>query len=246
MQYDAEFCRKMRISDSEKDDCLTLISDIIYLATGARNYGLLSLGKAAEESESFLLRKGLALALDGVKSATARTILELYIFSADYTGKDLLERCIILEGVIGIMEGAHPKLLKELLLSFLGESGHDEYKEAFDIEEIEKLEAYLKGVEKKPAASDSSAELGKLLGPLNSEAIKQFLQTISIDDLAKVIADLDGEVQVRLFNSLPKSGAFLVLDAIEQHGALEAQEIEEAEEKVVAIINELQIQAYLQ
>jgi flagellar motor switch protein FliG len=88
--------------------------------------------------------------------------------------------------------------------------------------------------------------MGKLLGPLNSEAIKQFLQTISIDDLAKVIADLDGEVQVRLFNSLPKRGAFLVLDAIEQHGALEAQEIEEAEEKVVAIINELQIQAYLQ
>ena len=245
MQYDAEFCRQMRISDSEKDDCLKLISDIIYLATSARNYGLLSLGKAAEESESFLLRKGLELALDGVKSTTARTILELYIFSTDYMGKDLLERCIILEGVIGIMEGAHPKLLKELLLSFLGESGHDVYKKEFDIEEIEKLEAYLKDVEKKPAASDSASKLGKLLGPLNNAALKQFLQTINIDDLAKVIADLPGAVQIRLFNSLPKRGAFLVVDAIEQQGALEAQEIEEAHEKVVAIINELHTQAYL-
>jgi hypothetical protein len=246
MQYDAEFCRQMRVSDSEKDDCLALISDIIYLATSARNYGLLSLGKEAEESESFLLRKGLELALDGVKSETARTILELYIFSADYKGKELLERCIILEGVIAILEGMHPKLLKELLLSFLGESSHDVYKEEFDIEEIEKLEAYLKSVEEKPAASKSAAELGNLLEPLNNETIKQFLQTISIDDLAKVISDLEGRFQIKLFNRLPKRGAFLVLDAIEQHSSLEVQEMEEAHEKVVAIINELHHQTYLQ
>jgi hypothetical protein len=44
---------------------------------------------------------------------------------------------------------------------------------------------------------------------------------------------------------LPKRGAFLVVDAIEHQGALEAQEIEEAHEKVVAIINELHTQAYL-
>lgn len=246
MQYDAEFCRQMRVSDSEKDDCLALISDIIYLATSARNYGLLSLGKEAEESESFLLRKGLELALDGVKSETARTILELYIFSADYKGKELLERCIILEGVIGILEGIHPKLLKELLLSFLGESSHDVYKEEFDIEEIEKLEGYLKSVENKPAASESGAKMGNLLEPLNNQAIKQFLQTVSIEDLAKVMSDLDGKAQVKLFNKLPKRGAFLLLDAIEHQDSLEMQEMEEAHEKVVVILNDLQNQASLQ
>lgn len=245
MQYDAEFCRQMRVSESEKDDCLALISEIIYLATSARNYGLLSLGKEAEENESFLLRKGLELALDGIKSTTARTILELYIFSADYTGKDLLERCIILEGVIGILEGMHPKLLKELLLSFLGEAGHAVYKDEFDIEEIEKLEAYLKHAENKAAASESAAGLSKHLESLNNETTKQFLQSINIDDLARVISDLDGKVQIKLFNKLPKRGAFLVLDAIEQQGSLKAQEMEEAHEKVFAIINELHDQAYL-
>jgi hypothetical protein len=72
------------------------------------------------------------LALDGVKGQTARTILELYIFTADDKGKDLLERRIILEGVIGILEGMHPKLLKELLLCFLGESGHAIYEEEYE------------------------------------------------------------------------------------------------------------------
>ena len=245
MHYDAEFCRQMRVSDSEKDDCLALIGDIIYLANSARNYGLLSLGKAAEEKESFLLRKGLELALDGVKSSTARTILELYIFSADYSGKDLLERCIILEGVIGILEGMHPKLLKELLLSFLGEAGHNSYKEEFDIEEIEKLEAYLKSVENKAATSESAAELSRLLESLNDTVTRQFLQIINIDDLAKVIDALSGDVQMKLFNNLPERGAFLMLDAIEQQKALDAQQMEAALEKVVAIINELHHQAYL-
>lgn len=245
MQYDAEFCRQMRVSDSDKDDCLALISEIIYLANSARNYGLLSLGKAAEENESFLLRKGLALALDGVKSSTARTILELYIFSADYTGKDLLERCITLEGVIGILEGMHPKLLKELLLSFLGEAGHDSYKEEFDIEEIEKLDAYLKRVENKPAASESSAELSRLLQSHNPAVTKQFLQVINIEDLSKVINHLSGDIQIKLFNSLPERGAFLMLDAIEQQNPLDDAEQEEAIEKVVAIINELHHQTCL-
>jgi flagellar motor switch protein FliG len=140
----------------------------------------------------------------------------------------------------------HPKLLKELLLSFLGENSHDVYKEEFDIEEIEKLEGYLKSVENKPAASESGAEMGNLLEPLNNQAIKQFLQTVSIEDLAKVMSDLDGKAQVKLFNKLPKRGAFSLLDAIEHHDSLEAQEMEEAHEKIVVILNDLQNQASLQ
>jgi flagellar motor component MotA len=87
MNYDAEFCQQIRVSEDTKRQCLALVSQILLLATKARNYGLLSLGKEAEESDSFLLRKGLQLALDGVKSQTARTILELYIFTGDYTGE---------------------------------------------------------------------------------------------------------------------------------------------------------------
>ena len=79
MNYDAEFCQQMRVSEDEKRQCLALVSEILTLATKGRNFGLLSLGKEAEESSSFLLRKGLQLALDGVKSHTARIILELYI-----------------------------------------------------------------------------------------------------------------------------------------------------------------------
>ena len=105
MNYDAEFCQQIRVSEDEKRQCFERVSEILALATKGRNFGLLSLGKEAEDCSSFLLRKGLQLALDGVKSNTARTILELYIHTGNYTGKELLDRCIILEGVLGLASG---------------------------------------------------------------------------------------------------------------------------------------------
>ena len=242
MNYDAEFCQQIRVSEDAKRQCLGLVSEILFLVTKARNYGLLSLGKEAEESASFLLRKGLQLAMDGVKSQTARTILELYIFTEDYTGKDLLERCLILEGVMGILEGTHPKLLREILLSFLGESGHNLYKEEFETKEREKLESYLKKIEEQPAASSSSAKLGNVIANLNGKTIKQFLQAINIDDLAKAIKDMNGKVQIKVFKHLPERGASLLLESVEKMDSIAPHETLEAQNKVVAIISEMRDQ----
>jgi FliG C-terminal domain len=245
MNYDAEFCQQIRVGKDAKRQCLGLVSEILFLATKARNYGLLSLGKEAEEGASFLLRKGLQLAMDGVKSQTARTILELYIFTEDYTGKDLLERCLILEGVMGILEGMHPKLLREILLSFLGESGHNLYKEEFETREREKLESYLKKIEEQPAASSSSAKLGNVIANLNGKAIKQFLQVINIDDLAKAIKDMDGKVQIKVFNHLPERSASLLLESVEKIDSIKAHETLQAQNKVVAIISEMRDQGQI-
>ena len=242
MNYDAGFCQQFRVSEEEKRQCFARVSEILALATKGRNFGLLSLGKEAEESSSFLLRKGLQLALDGVKSHTARTILELYIFTGDYTGKELLERCIILEGVIGILDGMHPKLLKELLLSFLGETGHINFKAEFEVEEKEKLLSYLEKIEKKPAATNSSAKLGKVIAKLDERAIKRFLQIIHIDDLAKTVKDMDGKAQIKIFDCLPGRGASMLFEAIEQMDSLEHHEIVEAQNKFVAIMSELKDQ----
>ena len=191
MNYDAEFCQQIRVSEEDKRQCLALISKILLLANNARNYGLLSLGK---------------------------------------------------EGVMGILEGMHPKLLKELLLSFLGESGHSMYKEGFETREKEKLESYLEKIEEKPAASDSSAKLGKVIARLNGKAIKQFLQIINIEDLAKAIKDMDGKVQIKLFNLLPERGASLLLESVQQMESIGPDQILEAQNKVVAIITELKEQ----
>jgi hypothetical protein len=180
--------------------------------------------------------------LDGVKSHTARTILELYIQTGDYTGKELLKRCIILEGVIGILDGMHPKLLKELLLSFLGEAGHTIFNHEFEAKEKEKLASYLERIEKMPAARNSAAKLGNYIARLDKKTMKRFLQMINTDDLAKTVKDMDGKVQIKIFNHLKERSAVLLLEAIEQMGSIEDNEIVESQNKVIAIMSELKDQ----
>ena len=143
---------------------------------------------------------------------------------------------------MGILEGMHPKLLREILLSFLGESGHNLYKEEFETREREKLESYLKKIEEQPAASSSSAKLGNVIANLNGKTIKQFLQAINIDDLAKAIKDMDGKVQIKVFSHLPERSASLLLESVQKIDSIETHETLQAQNKVVAIISEMRDQ----
>jgi len=127
MIYDWEFRERSQCSDEEKNECMAVISNIISLAIKARHLGLLTLVKNIEETTSFLLKKGIQLIVDGVKHHTVRTILEFYILTGGYRGKELLQRCLILEGVLAILDGVHPKVIKEILLSLLGEDGNEDY-----------------------------------------------------------------------------------------------------------------------
>ena len=118
MEYNWQFSQKSRCSDEDRQACLKLVSELIALSKVARRNGLLSLVPYADKSSSFLLRKGLHLVVDGVNPQVTREVLESYILSGDYSGKDLLERCIILEGVAAIQKGLHPKVVKEYLFPF--------------------------------------------------------------------------------------------------------------------------------
>ena len=121
MEYDWEFGERIKCSEDEKRQCMALVAQIVSLANKAKRNGLLSLVQDAEETTHFLLRKGLQLVLEGVQPNLVKTTLEYYILSGRYTGKDLLERCIILEGILAIQNGVNPQIIQELLISLFGE-----------------------------------------------------------------------------------------------------------------------------
>ena len=131
MEYDWEFGERISCSEDEKSQCIDLVAQIVSMAKKAKHNGLLALVQETEETNSFLLRKGLQLILEGVQPSLVKTTLEYYILSGSYTGKDLLERCIIMEGVLAIQKGVNPQIIQELLLSLFGEKGHEAYEAEF-------------------------------------------------------------------------------------------------------------------
>jgi hypothetical protein len=240
MQYDWYFGQKSKSSDAEKQQCMNLVHDLINLSMMARRNGLLSLIQVAEETHSFLLKKGLQLIVDGVAPQLVRNVLESYIVSGDYEGKELLERCLVLEGVAAIQQGLHPKVTKELLLSFLGEYSYEIYQKEFESERKGSLKSYLKSIEDTTPSSSRGSKLDQIILKLSNDAIEKFLMEINTGDLAKSLKGMGGRAQIRIFNKLSKKAARALRDTIEDLNSLNASELATAQQMALEIISDLQ------
>jgi len=239
MEYDWSFAQKIKCSQAEKRQCMKLAAGLVALATKGRRNGLLSLMQDAEESSSFLLRKGLHLILDGVKSNIVRDILEFHIVSGDYKGQELLERCLILEGVLAIQSGIHPKIVKELLLSFLGEDGQKIFEAEFEQKNDQELSAFLKNIEETHPPSASALKLDREIMKMDDGEIHQFLKEINTSDLALAVKGMGGKTQLKIFNNLSKKAASMLHEAVEYSDFGDESEMQAIYDKVAAILTDL-------
>ena len=242
MEYDWRFSQKIKCSQREKQQCMKLIADLVDLSVMARRNGLLSLIQVAEQRSSFLLSKGLQLVVDGVNPQVVRDIMENYIISGEYAGKELLERCIILEGVTAIQQGFHPKVTKEFLLSFLGEDSYEMYQKEYEGGNRDSLELYLKEIEDMPASSAKGSKLDQFILDMDDDAVERFLMEINTGDLAKLLKGMGGQAQIRIFSNLSKKAAYGLKDTLEDLDSMDDAELAEVQDMVLGIIMDLQVQ----
>ena len=242
MKYDWQFSQKSKCSDREKHQCMKLVADLVNLSKMARRNGLLSLIQVADQSSLFLLNKGLQLVVDGANPQVVRNVMESYIISGDYLGKDLLERCIVLEGVTAIQQGLHPKMTREFLLSFLGEDNYEIYQKEFEGGNQDSVESYLKEIEDMPALSSKGSRLDQFILNLDDDTLEKFLMEINTGDLAKSLKGMGGQAQRRIFNNLSKKAASALKDSLEDLDSMDDAELAEIQERVLEIITDLQAQ----
>ena len=243
MDYGWVFSRKIRCSIEDKRQCLGLVGELITLAKKARNLGLMSLVGYMEQCPNYFLKKGLQLIVDGEKPQAVREILELYILAGGYRGKELLERCVILEGLMGIQNGLSPKRLPELLLSFFGEEGAQLYAAEFTDSSPGDMESFLRGLERAKPSPDRTDGLNSTMGRLNDADIQHCLREIGTMDLAKAFKGFSPNIQLRVFNNLPQRGATFLREVIEHMEAVAPSDAAEAQERIAAILSDLKIDA---
>ena len=240
MEYDWEFGERIKCSEEEKRQCMALVAQIVSMANKAKRNGLLSLVQEAEEATHFLLRKGLQLVLEGVQPKLVKTTLEYYILSGRHTGKDLLERCIIMEGVLAIQNGVNPQIIQELLLSLFGEKGYARYEAEFGDGKKNKLEAFFNKIKEDRAATPLSSTLGHTIMQLDDRSIQQCLKEVSTVDLARALKGIDGEAQIKVFKNLPKRSAAILQETVEHLDLMRESEMKEAQEKLLLVISDLE------
>lgn len=240
MKVDWEFSDRIQCSNAEKIECMALVAEIVVMANKAKRNGLLSLVQEAEETSHFLLRKGLQLVLEGVNPQMVEKALEYYILSSNHHGKELLKRCIILEGVLAIQNGVNPTIIKELLLSLFGEDSYEIYEHEFGDKKNDRLKAFFKKIEKSRAVTPLSSKLGHTILQLNDQTIQQCLKEISTVDLARALKGIEGKAQIKVFKNLPKRSAAILQETVEHLDLMRESEMTEAQEKVLLIITDLE------
>lgn len=239
MDYGWAFARRIRCSEEAKQQCLHLIANILVLAKKARSLGLLSLIEYIEDCSTPFLRKGLQLIVDGEKPHAVREILEIAIMAGGFRGKELLERCIILEGLMAVQAGLNPKSIKEMLLSFLGEECARTFEAEFSDNAGGDMDTFLKTLEQSQPPSPAPSNLNRLIGHLGDEDMELCLKEISTTDLAKSFKSLNAKTQKRIFNTLPKRSAAFLREALEQMDAVTPMEMAEAQERIEAVLKDL-------
>ena len=106
--------------------CASIVHDIYMLANEAKVKGVPALVDEAMKSNNLYLRRGLFLIVDDVDPELVKKTLHASNVYSLKTGVELLKDIIALEGVLMIQAGLHPKMIVEILMSYLGDDVHDD------------------------------------------------------------------------------------------------------------------------
>lgn len=114
---------KKTYSNEEKEKFKKVIKVIVNLSLKVHSKGVLSLEEDYPSLDSFLLRKGIELWVEGCQIEDLKFVIDNYITARDYFDDELLERLIIREGLLLLVDDEnYGKLLFEKILSMLGEN----------------------------------------------------------------------------------------------------------------------------
>jgi hypothetical protein len=239
MIYDWALARRIRCSKQDRRNCLQLVSEILVLAKKARSLGLLSLIETIDTCPRPFLKKGLQLVVDGERPHAVREILEISILAGGFRGRELLERCMILEGLMTIQAGLNPHSIKQLLLSFLEKELSLTYEAQFESRSGEDWKSLFKALQPAQPSCPAPSSLNLLLNSLSDESIQECLKEINANDLAKTFKQMNAKTQKRIFNALPKRAAAFLRETLEQMEHVPPLELAEAQERVEAVLKDL-------
>jgi flagellar motor component MotA len=113
---------KNDFTDTEKEECLPVIQKILGLSALARSSGILELEEKMEEEQDFFLKTALQMALDAVYPEVIENTLKDTINKDKSAGTQLLQRLIITQGILSIVNGEPTHRVAMQLTSLLGDS----------------------------------------------------------------------------------------------------------------------------
>lgn len=229
MKFDTRLWEKASCSKKDKKRIVPVVGTLVRLAEKSRREGLLAVEDDISSMKSRFLRAGLRLVLNGYDPDIVSDILLTRIHAGGFSGRELLERMIMMEGALCIQQGYSPSVVKERLFAFLGEE--------FDEDEP--------AVQQTPASfPEPEIEIRLVERPVADEACMIKIRSILLDNRRATVEEPVSEAEVRqlaetvrgssagartfadLLHSLSEDTAKLMLDGFRKYEPVLYEQIE--------------------
>lgn len=229
-------------SKEEKEECLELMSLIISLSKKAHMQGLLSLESEICDNHPFLLKKGVDLVLYGMEPFTLQEVMDTYISSGNYSGKELLSRILIRNGMLAIQMGEYPWIVREKLSACFGEEFSQEIGRYFgtDVESQErKTNNFVDSLQNLKPYSEATSLLEAVFEKLDNRSIQRCLREIDIMELAVGMKGASGNTQTRILEGLPQKSISVLIELNELISDIQTPQVVDAQNIIIGHIKRL-------
>ena len=238
MEYDWEFSGLIKCSEREKRECSQVAAQIITFAEKARREGLLALEDELQNIDLEFLRNAVRMVVDGTDPDIIRWMLEIRIYSGAYRGKELLKRCVAMEGALGIQQGDNPRILKAKLGVFFGDD--------FNFERWHELpfqkpggESDLEELKGQPASMVASANFDAAILALDDRIIQEVLRELAQPILARAMKGSSGDAQIKLFRNMSQRAMTLIREDMDYMGPVDDPVVIEAQNQILSVIEKV-------
>lgn len=240
--FNWDLSNRIKCTENEKDECLELLSKILFFSQKAHKYGLLSLESEIDKCEDLFMEKGIQFIISGINPNYIKEILGTYIIVGNFTGKELLKRVIILEGILGIQRGESDYIIRERLSAYFGEDYLNKLKEYFgtDAENINnKIKTYFQKVKSKSPISSKTYLLEETIKNMDNRSIQRALRDIDVNDIVNALTGASGNVQISVLSNISKNVLLMIIDELDANTEIDNKAIVESQQKIISIIHKL-------
>lgn len=234
----------IKCSQEEKRECLDTLDKILEVSRKAHKRGLLALEDDACIISNKFFRKGLELLLYGMEPLALREILENYIIVGNYNGKELLERVLILEGILSIQMGDYPWVIREKLIPYFGENYLEEINSHFGIQKNTevRIKSYINLIKDNQSYSTETTILDNELKKMPKRSIQRLLRDVDILVLSIGMKGASGETQIKIIEGLSMMTKSILIELLDLMDNVNIAQIVDAQNRIAGIIKKLRVE----
>jgi AraC-like DNA-binding protein len=227
----------------DKKQCLVVLEKMINLSRKAHKYGLLFLESEVSSQSHLFLKKGIDLLLGGTKPENLKAVLWNYLNVGDYSSKEILERVIMLNGLLLIQAGDYPWMVREHLSSLFGENFMVEVSDFLGINHTpdQMLNDYRDTVFEQKPFNEQTALLEKEIKSMNARSVQRLVRELDIIVLAYAIEGASGEVKLKFMEGLSKSNQLVLFELKDLLSEISLAHMIDSQNEVLKVIKSLRL-----